>query len=169
MTARSRQRANRLERIARIGETLASVAEGAAADRRQTLLAEQNRLETVQRYLGDYGTMVEQRESVGQTVGSVRLYRNFSNWLTDLSDKQQNEVAQAEFLLEAAMEEVREKRRFADALEHVADRAGRQARREVEATEQKNLDEVAQRVRSTHLGIQVATPRLSSVTGNKTP
>ncbi len=169
MSARSRQRADRLERIARIGETLAAVAEGAAADRRRSLFTEQSRLETVQRYLGDYGQLVEQRESAGQTVGSLRLYRNFSGWLTELSEKQQNEVAQAEFLLEAAMEEVREKRRFADALEHVADRAGREARREAEITEQKNLDDVAQRMTQSQLGIQVATSRLSSSTGNKTP
>lgn len=169
MSTRTRQRADRLERIARIGDTLASVAEGAAADRRRTLFAEQNRLETVQRYLGDYGSLVEQRETAGQTVSSLRLYRDFSGWLTELSEKQQNEVAQAEFLLEAALEEVREKRRFADALEHVSDRAGRDARREAEKTEQKTLDEVAQMIRSAHLGIQVAIPRLSSSTGNKTP
>lgn len=169
MSTRTRQRADRLGRIARIGETLATVAEGAAADRRRTLHTEQSRLDTVQRYLGDYGSMVAQRESAGQTVGSLQLYRNFSGWLTELSEKQQNEVAQAEFLLEAALEEVREKRRFADALEHVADRAGREARREAEATEQKTLDDVAQRIRSSHLGIQVAIPRLSSTTGNKTP
>jgi len=67
------------------------------------------------------------------------------------------------------MEEVREKRRFADALEHVADRVGREARREAEKTEQKNLDDVAQRISQSQLGIQVATSRLSSSTGNKTP
>lgn len=169
MSSRSRQRAERLERIARIGETLAAVAEGAAADRRRALFAEQNRLDTVQRYIGDYGAMVQQREAASQRVGSLRLYREFSGWLTDLSEKQQNEVAQAEFLLEAALEEVREKRRFADALEHVSDRVGREARREAESEEQKTLDDVAQRIRSAHLGIQVAIPPLSSSTGNKTP
>ena len=169
MSARTRQRAERLQRIARIGDTLAAVAEGAAGDRRRTLFIEQDRLETVKRYLGDYGSLVQERETAGQTVGSLRLYRNFSGWLTELSQKQQNEVEQAEFLLTAALEEVREKRRFADALDHVSDRVGRQARREAEAEEQKTLDDVGQRIRSTHLGIQVATSRLSSSTGNKTP
>ncbi|MEY3338275.1 MAG: hypothetical protein RL245_1267, partial [Pseudomonadota bacterium] len=37
MSLRSRQRASRLARITRIGETLAAVAEGAAADRRRAL------------------------------------------------------------------------------------------------------------------------------------
>jgi flagellar export protein FliJ len=102
-------------------------------------------------------------------VGSLRLYRDFSGWLTDLSQKQQNEVAQAEFLLEAALEEVREKRRFADALDRVAEKAGRAARREAEAEEQKTLDDMAQKGRFTPLGTQVAIPPLSISTGNKTP
>jgi flagellar export protein FliJ len=169
MSQRSRQRASRLARITRIGETLAAVAEGAAADRRRTLFTEQDRLETVQHYLGDYGAMVQQREAGTQSVGSLRLYRDFSGWLTDLSQKQQNEVAQAEFLLEAALEEVREKRRFADALDRVAEKAGRAARREAEAEEQKTLDDIAQKGRFTPLGTQVAIPPLSISTGNKTP
>jgi hypothetical protein len=61
MSTRSGQRAQRLQRIARIGDTLASVAESAAAERRRALSAEQERLETVQRYLGDYGALVQQR------------------------------------------------------------------------------------------------------------
>ncbi|MFM8988888.1 MAG: flagellar FliJ family protein, partial [Alphaproteobacteria bacterium] len=140
MSARSRVRADRLERIAKIGDTLAAVAEGAAAERRRALSSEQDRLDTVRGYLDDYGTRVAQQEIAGQTVGSLRLYRDFSGWLTELSQKQQNEVAQAEFLLEAALEEARARRRFADALEHASDRAGREARRESEAEEQKALD-----------------------------
>lgn len=158
MSARNQQRARRLQRIARIGDTLASVAEGAAAERRRALSAEQERLDTVQRYLGDYGALVQQRESAGAGVTSLRLYRDFSGWLADLSQNQQNEVAQAEFLLDAALHEVREKRSFADALEHAADRANAVALREREAEQQKTLDEVAQRLRSSALGIQVAKP-----------
>lgn len=160
MTARSKERARRLQRIARIGDTLASVAEGAAAERRRALTAERERLETVQRYLGDYGALVQQRESAGSGVNSLRLYRDFSGWLADLSQNQQNEVAQAEFLLEAALHEVREKRGFADALDHAAERAKAVALREREAEQQKTLDEVAQRVRGNAFGIQVAKPMI---------
>ena len=169
MSQRTRQRAARLARITRIGETLAAVAEGAAADRRRTLFTEQDRLETVRHYLGDYGAMVQEREAGTQSVGSLRLYRDFSGWLTELSQKQQNEVAQAEFLLEAALEEVREKRRFADALERVSEKTARAARREAEAEEQKTLDDMVQQGRSASLGTQVAIPRLAITTGNKTP
>jgi len=144
MSERSRQRANRLARVTRIGETLAAVAEEAAADRRRTLLAEQDRLETVRHYLEDYGAMVQQREASTQTVSRLRLYWDFSGWLTDLSQKQENEVAQAEFLLEAALEEVREKKRFADALDRVSEKASRIAHREAAAEEQKTLDEMVQ-------------------------
>jgi len=169
LSLRSRQRADRLVRITRIGETFAAVAEGAAADRRRALFTEQDRLATVRNYLGDYGAMVEKREASTQTVGSLRLYRDFSGWLTDLSQKQENEVAQAEFLLEAALEEVREKRRFADALDRVSEKAGRAARREAETEEQKTLDDTVQQGRSAPFGTQVATPRLAISTGNKTP
>jgi flagellar export protein FliJ len=169
VSLRSRQRAERLARITRIGETLAAVAEGAAADRRRTLFTEQDRLETVRNYLGDYGAMVQKREASMPTVSGLRLYRDFSGWLTELSQKQQNEVAQAEFLLEAALEEVREKRRFADALDRVSEKAGRAARREAEAEEQKTLDDMVRQGRSASLGTQVATPRLAISTGNKTP
>ncbi|MFN5010953.1 MAG: flagellar export protein FliJ [Gammaproteobacteria bacterium] len=169
MSVRTRQRADRLQRIARVGDTLAVVAEGAAAERRRALATEQDRLGTVHRYLDDYGTLVTKHETAGQTVGGMRLYRSFAGWLTELSQKQQNEVAQAEFLLEAAIEDARERRRFADALEHASDRACREARQESESAEQKALDEVGQRVRSVHLGIQVATARPSSSTGKNTP
>jgi flagellar export protein FliJ len=113
--------------------------------------------------------MVQEREAGTQSVGSLRLYRDFSGWLTELSQKQQNEVAQAEFLLEAALEEVREKRRFADALERVSEKTARAARREAEAEEQKTLDDMVQQGRSASLGTQVAIPRLAITTGNKTP
>ena len=158
MSTRSGQRAQRLLRIARIGDTLASVAESAAAERRRALSAEQERLETVQRYLGDYGALVQQRESAGSGVASLRLYRNFSGWLADLSQNQTNEVAQAEFLLEAALEEVREKRGFADALDHAADRANAVARREREAEQQKTMDELAQRMRGGNLASKLQNP-----------
>ena len=169
MTVRARVRADRLERIAKIGDKLAAVAEGEAAERRRALSTEQERLDTVRGYLDDYGTRVAQRERAGQTVGGLRLYRDFSIWLTELSHKQRNEVAQAEFLLEAALDDVRERRRFADALERVSDRAGREARRESETEAQKALDDVGQRIRSVHLGIQVASLRPSFATGKKTP
>lgn len=169
MSARILRRADRLERIARIGGTLAAVAEGAAAERRRALATEQDRLDTVHRYLDEYGAQVVERETLGETVIGLRLYRDFSGWLTELSRKQQNEVEQAGFLLEAALEDVRERRRFADALEHASDRAGEAARRVAESEEQKALDEVAQNIRSVHVGIQVAPPRSSSSTGKKTP
>jgi len=169
MSLRTRQRADRLARITRIGETLAAVAEGAAADRRRTLATEQDRLETVRNYLGDYGAIVQKREASTQAAGSLRLYRDFSGWLTDLSQKQEKEVAQAEFLLDAALDEVREKKLFADALDRVSEKAARAARREGEAEEQRTLDDMVQQGRYGSLGTQFATHRLVISTGNKTP
>lgn len=158
MSARSKQRAQRLQRIARIGDTLAVVAEVAATERRQVLAVEQERLDTVQRYLGDYASLVQQREGSGSGVASLRLYRDFSGWLADLSQKQSNEVAQSQFLLEAALEEVREKRGFADALDQAAERANGVARREHEAEQQKTLDELAQRMRGGSLASKLQNP-----------
>jgi flagellar export protein FliJ len=156
MSARSSQRASRLKRIVRIGDSLASMAESAAAVRRRALSSEQDRLETVQRYLGDYGVLVEKREAGVQSAGSLRMYRDFSGWLTGLSEQQRSEVAQAEFLLEAALEEARSKRGFADAIEKVSERATRAAMQERAVEEQKTLDGLSQRRRRTGVGIQVA-------------
>ncbi|NBU24316.1 MAG: hypothetical protein EBS39_01585 [Gammaproteobacteria bacterium] len=169
MSVGARARADRLKRVARIGDTLAAVAEGAAAERRRVLATEQDRLDTVRRYLGDYGARTAQHETAGQIVGALRLYRDFAGWLTDLSQKQQNQVAEAEFLLAAALEDARERRRFADALDRVSDGAGREALRESELEEQKALDEAGQRMRSAYSGIQVAHSLSSHSTGNKTP
>jgi flagellar biosynthesis chaperone FliJ len=84
------------------------------------------------------------------------MYRDFSGWLTGLSEQQRSEVAQAEFLLEAALEEARSKRGFADAIEKVSERATRAAMQERAVEEQKTLDGLAQRRRRTGVGIQVA-------------
>ena len=154
MSARSSQRAARLKRIVRIGDSLASMAEVAAAERRRTLTSEQDRLETVQRYVGDYGLLVEKRETTVQSAGSIRMYRDFSGWLTGLSEQQSGEVAQAEFLFEAAQEEARTRRSFADSIEKVADR-------EAAVEEQKTLDGLSQRGRRRGVGIQVANQTIS--------
>jgi len=156
MSARSSQRAARLKRIVRIGDSLASMAEGAAAERRRALTSEQDRLDTVKRYVGDYGLLVEKRETAVQSAGSIRMYRDFSGWLTGLSAQQSSEVAQAEFLLEAALEEARARRGFADSIEKVADRATQAAKREAAVEEQKTLDGLSQRGRRAAVGIQVA-------------
>lgn len=169
MSVGARARADRLKRVARIGDTLATVAEGAAAERRLALSTEQGRLDTVRRYLDDYGTRTAQHETAGQSVGALRLYRDFAGWLTDLSQKQQNQVAEAEFLLAAALEDARERRRFADAIDRVSGGAGREALRESELEEQKALDEVGQRMHYARSGIQVAHSLTSLPTGNKTP
>jgi flagellar biosynthesis chaperone FliJ len=84
------------------------------------------------------------------------MYRDFSGWLTGLSEQQSSEVAQAEFLLEAALEEARARRGFADSIEKVADRATQAAKREAAVEEQKTLDGLSQRGRRTRVGIQVA-------------
>ncbi len=161
MSARSSQRAARLKRIVRIGDSLASMAEGAAAERRRALTSEQDRLETVKRYVGDYGLLVEKRETTVQSAGSIRMYRDFSGWLTGLSEQQSGEVAQAEFLFEAAQEEARTRRSFADSIEKVADRATQAATREAAVEEQKTLDGLSQRGRRRGVGIQVANQTIS--------
>ncbi|NBO74522.1 MAG: hypothetical protein EBV29_07760, partial [Gammaproteobacteria bacterium] len=58
MSDRQRIRASRLQRIARVTDALAKSAEMVATERRQALATEQERLETVERYCGDYGDMI---------------------------------------------------------------------------------------------------------------
>jgi len=64
---------------------------------------------------------------------------------------------------------VREKKRFADALDRVSEKASRIAHREAAAEEQKTLDEMVQQRYLAPLGTQVATSRSITSTGNKTP
>ncbi|MBM4239361.1 MAG: hypothetical protein FJ154_07480 [Gammaproteobacteria bacterium] len=140
MSTRQRIRASRLQRIARVTDALAKSAEMVATERRQALASEQERLETVERYCGDYGDMIVEGEKAGRTVGSLRLYRDFSGWLSTLSVDQKNKVAQAEFLFEAALEEAQGSRKFADAIDHAADKSRQVAVRETALRDQQILD-----------------------------
>lgn len=142
MSSRHATRAKRLQRIARVTDALAKSAEMVAAERRQALVSEQERLETVERYCGDYGGLIRDRELVGPNVASLRMYREFTGWLSSLSQDQKNKVAQAEFLFDAALEEAKRSRKFADAIEHVAAKSGQAATREVLLREQQSLDEL---------------------------
>jgi flagellar biosynthesis chaperone FliJ len=142
LSRRHATRAARLQRIALVSDALARSAELTAAERRQVLLGEQERLETVERYASDYGGTIRTQEIAGQSVGSLRMYREFSGWLSGLAQDQQNQVAQAEFLLAAALEEAQGKRTFANALERAAEKSGQLAAKEARAAEQKVLDEL---------------------------
>ena len=93
MTDRASIRAARLTRVAKVGEALAKSAERIALDRRRSLEAEQERLETVRKYCGDYGQLAREREVAGQSVNSLRMYREFSGWLSTLSQDQLDRVA----------------------------------------------------------------------------
>lgn len=143
MSSRHVIRVKRLQRIARVTDALAKSAEMLAAERRQALVSEQERLETVERFCGDYGGLIRDREVAGPDVASLRMYREFAGWLSSLSQDQKNKVAQAEFLFDAALEEAKGSRNFADAIEHVAAKSGEAAKRETLLREQKSLDEMA--------------------------
>ena len=145
MSERYVVRAKRLQRIAKVSDALAKSAEVEVSDRRQVLIAEQQRLETVERYAGDYGAVIRGQEQAAQRVASLRLYREFSSWLSGLAQDQKNQVVQAEFLLEAAMEEAQGKRNFANALERAAEKSGARAAAETLRLEQKILDGLPRR------------------------
>jgi flagellar export protein FliJ len=134
------QRALRIGRIARIGDAVAKASEAFVAQRRSDLNAQQERLSVVENYCRDYARLTEDREMAGQSVTVWRNYREFSGWLSQMSVAQRNEVAQAQFLLDAAADEALQKRNFAKALGKAADRAESAARREAERAEQQALD-----------------------------
>ncbi len=144
MSNRQRIRASRLQRIAGVTDVLARSVETVATERRQALATEQERLETIERYCGDYGDMIVEGEKAGRTVGSLRLYRDFSGWLSTLSVDQRNKVAQAEYLFEAALEEAQGSRKFADAIDHAAEKSQQVAVREAALRAQQILDELFQ-------------------------
>lgn len=140
MSERQQRRAARLTRIAKVGDTFARVAESAWASRLSNLRAEQQRLSAVADYCQDYAALSVRREGEARHVMAWRQSRDFSNWLAQLSVEQERKVAQAEFLVEAAAEEVAQKRGFARALNLIADKASTEVRRQQAAKEQRELE-----------------------------
>ena len=67
----------------------------------------------------------------------------FPVWLSQMSVAQRNEVAQAQFFVDAALEEAVQKRNFARAIENASDRASKAATREATQREQKAMDALA--------------------------
>ena len=123
-----------------MGDTFARVAESAWATRLAALRAEQQRLSAVTDYCQDYAALSVAREAEARHIMAWRQSRDFSNWLAQLSVEQERKVAQAEFLVEAAAEEVAKKRGFARALNLIADKAGSQVRRQAAEREQRELE-----------------------------
>jgi len=134
------ERAARIGRIARIGDAVAKASEAFVAQRRSDLDAQQQRLSVVENYCRDYARLTEDREVAAQSVAVWRSYREFSGWLSQMSVAQRHEVAQAQFLLEAAADEAAQKRNFAKALAKAAGRAETAARKEADRAEQQALD-----------------------------
>lgn len=140
MSDRAARRSARLARIAKVGDTFARVAESAWSARLASLRAEQQRLSAVTDYCQDYAALSMQRETEARHIMAWRQSRDFSNWLAQLSVEQERKVAQAEFLVEAAAEEVAKKRGFARALNTIADKAAGQLKRQVAVREQRELE-----------------------------
>lgn len=140
MSDRAARRARRLGRIAKVGDTFAKVAESGWAARLASLRAEQQRLSAVTDYCQDYAALSVEREAQARHVLAWRQSRDFSNWLAQLSVEQERKVAQAEFLVEAAAEEVAKKRSFARALNTIADKASTQVRQNMARREQRELE-----------------------------
>jgi len=140
MSSRLGQRALRLQRIARVGDTLAKVAEGDWAQRLADVRAQQERLGVVTNYCQDYAQLSSEREVISRDVLDWRRFREFSTWLYKVSVDQEREVSQAEFLSDAAAEHAAQKRGFARALQHVADRASQQSAHQVAVEEQQSLE-----------------------------
>lgn len=144
--AKPAERAKRLARIQRIGDAVAKASEAVWLQRREELNEHQQRLDTVSGYCGEYARRTSDLESGSTGISSLRLYREFSGWLSQMQVDQHNAVAQAEFLTEAAAQDAASKRTFARSLEHAADRASSLAAREAARREQQSLDALARRV-----------------------
>jgi flagellar biosynthesis chaperone FliJ len=151
MTERLQRRTARLTRIAKVGDTFARVAESVWAARLSALRAEQQRLSAVAHYCQDYAALSVEREAEARHIMAWRQSRDFSNWLAQLSVEQERKVAQAEFLVEAAAEEVAKKRGFARALNLIADKAASELRRQAANREQRELEALWRPAESSHL------------------
>lgn len=140
MSDKHAKRAQRLQRIARIGDALAKAAEAVVSQRRGELAAHEQRLAVVEEYCRDYASSTREQEAAPTSIVTWRQYREFSGWLSDMSVTQRNEVAQAKFMVDSAFEEALKKRNFARALENASDRAAAVATREANAQEQRAMD-----------------------------
>jgi len=140
---RAARRAQRLQRVARIGDAVAKAAEAIVAQRRGELAVQEERLQVVENYCRDYAESTRRQETVGQNIVTWRNYRDFSGWLSQMSVAQRNEVAQAQFFVDAALDEALQKRNFARALENASERASNAAAREAAQREQKAMDALA--------------------------
>jgi flagellar export protein FliJ len=140
---RTARRAQRLQRVARIGDAVAKASEAIVAQRRGELAVQEERLQVVENYCRDYAESTRRQETVGQNIVTWRNYRDFSGWLSQMSVAQRNEVAQAQFFVDAALDEALQKRNFARALENASERADAAAAREAAQREQKAMDALA--------------------------
>ena len=143
MSDRAARRAQRLQRVARIGDAVAKASEATVAQRRGELAVQEERLQVVENYCRDYAESTRRQETVGQNIVTWRNYRDFSGWLSQMSVAQRNEVAQAQFFVDAALDEALQKRNFARALENASERAANAAAREAAQREQKAMDALA--------------------------
>lgn len=143
MSDRAARRAQRLQRVARIGDAVAKASEAIVAQRRGELAVQEERLQVVENYCRDYAESTRRQETVGQNIVTWRNYRDFSGWLSQMSVAQRNEVAQAQFFVDAALDEALQKRNFARALENASERASNAAAREAVQREQKAMDALA--------------------------
>jgi flagellar export protein FliJ len=143
MSDRAAKRAVRLQRVARIGDAVARASEAIVAQRRGELAVQEERLNVVENYCRDYAESTRRQETAGQNIVTWRNYRDFSGWLSQMSVAQKNEVAQAQFFVDAALEEAMQKRNFARALENASERAASAAAREATQREQKAMDALA--------------------------
>ena len=143
MSDRAARRAQRLQRVARIGDAVAKASEAIVAQRRGELAVQEDRLQVVENYCRDYAESTRRQETVGQNIVTWRNYRDFSGWLSQMSVAQRNEVAQAQFFVDAALDEALQKRNFARALENASERASNAAAREAVQREQKDMDALA--------------------------
>lgn len=143
MSDRAVRRAQRLQRVARIGDAVAKASEAVVAQRRGELAVQEERLQVVENYCRDYAESTRRQETVGQSIVTWRNYRDFSGWLSQMSVAQRNEVAQAQFFVDAALDEALQKRNFARALENASERAANAAAREAAQREQKAMDALA--------------------------
>ena len=143
MSDRAARRAQRLQRVARIGDAVAKASEAIVAQRRGELAVQEERLQVVENYCRDYAESTRRQETVGQNIVTWRNYRDFSGWLSQMSVAQRNEVAQAQFFVDAALDEALQKRNFARALENASERAANAAVREAAQREQKAMDALA--------------------------
>ena len=134
-----------LRTIQTLAESAEAIRSRVVSDQRAALCEEEQRLEQLRQYRGEYQEMSNRSEQ-GVCIHFVRGRRGFVQKLNEAIENQRSVVARATEQLDTYLTDWRAARAKALSLQKFADRMAMQEDRRVERREQIELDDIGRRV-----------------------